>query len=37
LLIDPLLRAKEHEDAQIMECMKVALFCICHLAKQPTC
>ncbi|RLM69800.1 G-type lectin S-receptor-like serine/threonine-protein kinase SD1-13 [Panicum miliaceum] len=36
-LVDPLLRAKEHESSQIMECLKVVLLCIHHLAKQrPT-
>jgi len=36
-LVDPLLRAKKHESSQIMECLKVALLCINHLAKhRPT-
>ncbi|CAO2145025.1 unnamed protein product [Urochloa humidicola] len=36
-LVDPLLRAKQHESAQIMECVKVALLCIQHYAKnRPT-
>ncbi|RCV39457.1 hypothetical protein SETIT_8G226600v2 [Setaria italica] len=32
--VDPLLRAKQHERAQIMECVKVALLCIHHHAKH---
>jgi hypothetical protein len=36
-LIDPLLGAKEHERSEIMECVRVALLCIHHLAKhRPT-
>lgn len=32
--VDPLLRAKQHGCAQIMECVKVALLCIHHHAKH---
>ncbi|KAF8668134.1 hypothetical protein HU200_052425 [Digitaria exilis] len=36
-LVDPLLRVNEHESAQIMECVKVALLCTHHHAKhRPT-
>ncbi|WVZ49898.1 hypothetical protein U9M48_001218 [Paspalum notatum var. saurae] len=36
-LVDPLLRVTECERAQIMECARVALLCIHHLAKhRPT-
>ncbi|CAL4986068.1 unnamed protein product [Urochloa decumbens] len=33
-LVDPLLRVKQHEIAQIMECVRVALLCIQHYAKH---
>ncbi|CAN6373422.1 unnamed protein product [Urochloa humidicola] len=36
-LVDPFLHAEEHEMAQIIECVKVALLCSRHLAKhRPT-
>ena len=36
-LVDPLLRVMECERDQIMECVRVAMLCIHHLAKhRPT-
>ncbi|OEL29671.1 hypothetical protein BAE44_0009310, partial [Dichanthelium oligosanthes] len=33
-LVDPLLRVEQHESTEIMECVKVALLCIHHVAKH---